>query len=48
MWFENNDVAICQKLYIYIYIYIHIDGEQVWLENIPPILLSRVTLAIAQ
>ena len=46
MWFENNDVAICQKFYIYIYI--HIDGEQVWLENIPPILLFDVTLAIAQ
>ena len=44
MWFENNDVAICQKLYVYI----HIDGEQVWLENIPLILLFDVTLAIAQ
>ena len=35
-------------LYVKNYIYIHIDGEQVWLENIPPILLSSVTLAIAQ
>ena len=31
MRFENNEVAMYQKLYIYIYIYTHthIDGEQV-------------------